>query len=251
MRWRERGDQRARTQMVERYLPLARKLARRYRNSWEPTEDLQQVASVGLLGAVDRFDPGRGQSFSSFAVPTILGELKRYFRDTGWSVHVPRDAKERGLRVERAAVTIETETGRAARVQEIAQYLEITVEDVLSGLDAGRAHFSASLDEPPTSSEDEDQDASRLDRLGICDPGYGVVETKLSLAAAFARLPYLERLALSLRVEHDLKQVEIAERMGCSQMQVSRLLHRAARRVQDFIDPEDPCAVLSDPRASS
>jgi RNA polymerase sigma-B factor len=237
VRWREQGDARARQALCELWLPLARRLAGRYRTPAEPFEDLVQVASVGLLGAIDRFDPARGSHFASFAVPTILGELKRYFRDTGWSVHVPRGAQEMALRVERASQEITTQTGRAPRVQELAAYLEASVEDVLAGLDAGMAHFAASL-EAPTGSVDTDEPLALAESLGTDDDGFGLVETKLTLTAAIALLPYLERQALTLRIVGDMKQVEIARQLGCSQMQVSRLLRRAAARVRMFTDPD-------------
>src|SRR5947209_18424356 len=122
VRWQEHGDRRARDELIERFLPLARKLARRYAGPREPFEDLMQVASLGLVKAVDRFDTSRGTAFSSFAVPTILGELKRYFRDLGWSVHVPRGAQELALKVEEAQQQLTTKTGRPPSVQELAQY---------------------------------------------------------------------------------------------------------------------------------
>ena len=133
-RWQVDGDQRARELLVERFLPLARKLARRYSGAHEPFDDLLQVASLGLVKAIDRFDTSRGTAFSSFAVPTILGELKRYFRDLGWSVHVPRGAQEMALKVEEARQRMSSRTGRPPSVPELAQYLELSVEDVLEAL---------------------------------------------------------------------------------------------------------------------
>ncbi len=235
-RWQQHRDHRARDLLFERFYPLARKLARRYTSANEPLEDLVQVASVGLLGAIDRFDPGRDTSFSSFAVPTILGELKRHFRNTGWSVHVPRGAQELALRVDQATRRITDATGRPPPVQELAQYLEISVEDVLTGLEAGGAHYSASLDAPAPGSETDDL-ARLSDCLGAEDHGYGLLEMKLSLTAALGRLPYLERRALQLRMEEDFKQSEIAVRLGCSQMQVSRLLRRATARLVELMEP--------------
>ena len=236
-RWQDDRDQAARQELCEQFLPLARKLAGRYRNSHDAFEDLVQVASVGLLGAVERFDPDRGVNFASFAVPTILGELKRYFRDTGWSAHVPRGAKEMALGVERASREITASTGHSPRIQHLAEYLEVSAEDVLLGLEAGAAHYSDSLDTPATES-DIDEPQSLADTLGSDDPGYGLVDTKLSLTAAIARLPYLERQAVMLRMDRDIKQTEIAHELGCSQMQVSRLLKRAARTVRDLTDPD-------------
>jgi RNA polymerase sigma-B factor len=239
LRWREQGDVHAREELITRFMPLARKLASRYANPYEPLEDLVQVASVGLLGAVDRFDPRRGIGFPAFAVPTILGELKRYFRNTGWSVHVPRGAQELALRVDRASRQLTAQTGRPPRVEELAQFLELNAEDVIAGLDAGSAHYSVSLD-APVNGADADEPESLGESLGGDDERLGLVETTASLATAIAQLPHLERLALSLRLNADMKQTEIAEQLGCSQMQVSRLLRRAASRLRELTDPDLP-----------
>jgi RNA polymerase sigma-B factor len=230
-RCHDHQDQEAREELFQRFLPLARKLAARYTNPHEPVEDLVQVASVGLLGAIDRFDPERGVRFPAFAIPTILGELKRYFRNTGWSVHVPRGAQELSLRVERATRQITARSGRHPSVRELAEYLEIPHEDVLTGLDAGTAHYSVSLDAPITAADDEEPDTLG-DSLGDVDESYGLVE------ATMYRLPHLERVALTLRLERDLKQTEIAAELGCSQMQVSRLLRRASSRLHAMTNPD-------------
>jgi RNA polymerase sigma-B factor len=240
----DHADPDAREELFKRFLPLARKLAARYSNPHEPIEDLVQVASVGLLGAIDRFDPDRGVRFPAFAIPTILGELKRYFRNTGWSAHVPRGAQEMALRVDRAIREIEARSGHRPNVGQLAQYLELTHEDVLVGLDAGTAHYSVSLDAPLSAAEDEDQPDTLGDSLGDLDESYGLVEASMSLSAALERLPHLERQALTLRLEHDMKQTDIARELGCSQMQVSRLLRRAASRLHDMTDPDlgrSPC----------
>jgi RNA polymerase sigma-B factor len=191
---------------------------------------------IGLLVAIDRFDPDRGARFTAFAIPTILGEIKRYFRDTGWMVHVPRGAQEMALRVDRAIKEMATRTGEAPRVDAIAQYLEVDVADVLTGLDAGGAHFSASLDAPVGGQDDEF--ATLRDCWGAEDEGFALIDAKLSCAAAIARLPHAERQVLRLRLDHDLKQSEIAQRLGCSQMQVSRLLRRASESCRRLLDPE-------------
>jgi RNA polymerase sigma-B factor len=248
-RWHEDGDQDAREELFERFRPLARKLAARYSNPHEPIEDLVQVAAVGLLGAIDRFDPDRGVRFPAFAIPTILGELKRYFRNTGWSVHVPRGAQELALRVDRATRQIEAREGHHPSVMELAQYLELPQEDVLVGLDAGTAHYSVSLDAPLSAGDDEEQPDTLGDSLGDVDESYGLVEATNSLAAALGRLPHLERQALTLRLERDLKQTEIAHELGCSQMQVSRLLRRAAARLRDMTDPNLDASVVSEATA--
>lgn len=232
-RWRDHSDWHARDELFERFLPLARRLARRYDRPHEPFEDLMQVASIGLLGAIDRFDPERGIAFAAFAIPTILGELKRYFRATGWSAHVPRAAQEIALRIDRAIDEITAATGHRPGVGQLAEYLEVSAEDVLAGLDARTAHYATSLD-APLATGDADAPISLMDTLGREDGRYEFVEMTASLGAAIAQLPYLERRALQPRVEHDLKQAEIAQELGCSQMQVSRLQRRAADRLRQM-----------------
>jgi RNA polymerase sigma-B factor len=236
LRWREYGDRWARDALVDRFRPLARRLARRYVTGAEPLEDLVQVASVGLVAAVNRFDPNRGTAFPAFAIPTILGELKRYFRDVGWSAHVPRGAQEMALRVDHASRDLAAHTGRAPNVGELAQYLEVDTEQVLAGLEADRAHFATSLDAPAATLDAEDREPLHA-YVGKVEDGYALVEMAASLAAAMPRLPYLERRALSMRLERDIKQSEIAAELGCSQMQVSRLLRRATTRLVEMVDP--------------
>jgi RNA polymerase sigma-B factor len=236
-RWQQDGDAAAREEIFRRFQPLARKLASRYVNAQEPLEDLVQVAYLGLLGAIDRFDADRGLAFSSFAVPTVLGELKRHFRDTGWAVHVPRGAQEMSLRVDRAITKLTADTGRPPTVDAVAQYLEVGVDEVLVGMEAGGAHYSGSL-EAPFGSDGEDDVQSLGDVLGQPDPGFRFSELTTSLQTAVGRLPKLERLALGLRLDDDMKQTDIARRLGCSQMHVSRLLRRAAERLREEIDTE-------------
>jgi RNA polymerase sigma-B factor len=229
--WRIRNQHpAARGELVRRYLPLARKLAVRYQSSYEQLEDLVQVANVGLLGAVDRFDPSRGAPFTAFATPTILGELKRHFRNTGWSLHVPRGMQELVLRVQKAVAELTERNGRSPEIQELAEYLELSVEETLGGLEAAQAHHAASLDAP--TGEDESDNATLADLLGDIDQRYALIDTTSVLRNAIAQLPNLERTALTLRMCEDLKQTEIARAMGCSQMQVSRLLRRATDRLQ-------------------
>jgi RNA polymerase sigma-B factor len=237
-RLRDHHDPAARDELVRRFMPLARKLAARYNNPYEPFDDLLQVASIGLLGAIDRFDASRGIAFPSFAIPTILGELKRYFRSTGWSAHVPRRAQELALRIDRASRQLASTSGRAPTVPELAQYLELSTEDVLLGLDAGRAHYSVSLDAPAVGTGDDSEPETLASTLGAEDERFGLVETRTSIAEALRRLPYIEREALRLRLNEDLKQTEIAQQLGCSQMQVSRLLRRAAARVREMTEPK-------------
>jgi RNA polymerase sigma-B factor len=232
-------DPAARDELIRRHLPLARRLASRYRNRHEPLEDLVQVASLALVKAVERFEPERGRPFVAFAAPTILGELKRHFRDTSWAVHVNRGALELALRVQAAVDELSRDTGRSPSVGEIAIHLGLDSERVLEGLEAATAHYADSLDVPAGLGEDDDARAATvLERLGVEDDGYEAVEVESSLAPALARMPYEERQALVLRMEQGLKQSEIAARLGCSQMHVSRLLRRAGTRLRAELDPD-------------
>ncbi len=224
--WRNRSYEPARAALVKRFMPLARSLARRYERSSEPLDDLLQVASLGLLKAIDRFDPDRGNAFASFAVPTILGELRRYFRDCCWDVHVPRAAQERTLRLEQAQRRLTSDQGRPPSVAELARYLELDPEQVLDAMTAAQAYGALSLDQPCASRNGE-RSASYADLLGEPDERYALVDDGLTVAAALEHLPQRERLVLELRFAEDLTQSEIAQRIGVSQMQVSRLLRRA------------------------
>ena len=235
-RWQEHGDHRARDELVERFLPLARKLARRYTGAREPFDDLLQVASLGLVKAVDRFDPDRGTAFSSFAVPTILGELKRYFRDLGWSVHVPRGAQEQALVVEEAQQKLAARTGRSPSVQEIAQFLEMSIEDVVEGLETAAAHHSTSLDVPR---DDQDGESGTLaDTFGKEDERFERVDATATIAEAARELSPRERRVLALRFVQDMTQTQIADVIGVSQMQVSRILRRALTRLSESCDQD-------------
>lgn len=236
VRWQQHGDQRAREELVERFLPLARKLARRYAGPREPFEDLMQVASLGLVKAVDRFDTGRGTAFSSFAVPTILGELKRYFRDLGWSVHVPRGAQELALKVEEAQQQLTTKTGRPPSVQDLALYLEMSIEDVLEALETASAHHSTSLDAPRDDGEEES--GSLADAFGEEDERYELIDASVTIATAARQLSARERRVLVLRFVEDLTQTQIADQIGVSQMQVSRILRRALSRLRELTQTE-------------
>jgi RNA polymerase sigma-B factor len=233
-RWRRHQDRRARDELIQRFLPLARKLARRYAQSSEPYEDLVQVACLGLVKAVERFDPDRGFAFSSFAVPTIVGELKRYFRDTAWALHVDRGAQERARKITDAQQRLSSRTGRLPTVDELAQYLEFSQEEVLEGLQTAEAYGAVSLDAPL--SNEDDEESSRLDALGQEDRRLGLVDDHATIFAAARHLPTREREILYLRFGEDLTQSEIADRVGVSQMQVSRLLRRSLHRLRELTD---------------
>lgn len=224
-RWQQDGDQAAREALVRQFMPLVRSLARRYDRSSEPFDDLLQVASVGLLKAINRFDLERGHSFASYAVPTILGEMRRYFRDCGWSVHVPRGDQERALKVRDAQEALSNEKGHAPTVHQLAQYLELDTEQVINGMQAIHAYESVPLDAPRSGGE---EDALSLgDTLGEEDERYELVELDATLVAALDHIAPRERAMLHMRFVDDLTQTEIAARLGISQMQVSRLLRRS------------------------
>jgi RNA polymerase sigma-B factor len=235
-RYRSRGDLAARDELVERFLPLARRLAQRYQRGAEPLDDLVQVASVGLLKAIDRFDPERGTAFSSFAVPTIAGELKRHFRDKGWALRVPRDLQELTQRVDRTADRLVHELGRTPTVAEVAGTLEITPEQVLEAREAATAFRAESLDRP----RGDDQDATSVgDTLGAHEPGYLQAEQSATLEAMMSVLSDREREILRLRFAEDLTQSEIGRRVGVSQMHVSRLLRQAVTRLRETAQPSE------------
>jgi RNA polymerase sigma-B factor len=230
VRYHEEGDLQAREELCARFLPLARDLALRYTYTDEPYDDLLQVASLGLIKAIDRFEPGRGTKFTSYAAPTILGELKRHFRDKGWSLHVPRDLQERTLAVGRASETLSKELGRSPKVREVADHLGCTAEQVLEAQEAAASYEAASLDAP--AARDDGDSASLVDLLGGDDSAYELVEDRDAIASTWHALPDVERQVLELRFMHDLTQREIGEQIGYSQMHVSRLLRRALNRLE-------------------
>ena len=233
VRWQQGCDQRARAELVDRFMPLARKLARRYAGL-EPFDDLLQVASIGLLKAIDRFDPGHGAAFSSFAVPTILGELKRHFRDTGWFVHVPRRAQELALKVQEAQERLSASSERSPTVQELAHYMEISVEEVIDALEAGAAHHSTPLDAPVGRKDGER--ATLADTFGAEDDRFELIDARVTLGAVAGELSERERLVLTLYFLEERTQSQIAEELGVSQMQVSRILRRAVERLRELTE---------------
>jgi RNA polymerase sigma-B factor len=226
----EGGDPALRDALVERYLPLARQLARRYQRPDEPIEDLVQVASLGLLKAVDRFDASREVAFSSYAVPTILGEIKRHFRDRTWSVRVPRDLQELALKAERAVGELTRLQHRQPTVTELAQRLGCSEEAALEALEAAGAYHATSLDTPRGA--DSDPGDTLADTLGGDDGGYGLAEDRATIDRLMRSITPREREVLRLRFEQDLTQAEIGELIGVSQMQVSRLIRQAVSRLR-------------------
>lgn len=230
VRYHREGDLEARDRLVTRFIPLARQLAGRYRHAGEAHEDLVQVACVGLLKAVDRFEPERGSAFTKYAVPTMLGELKRHFRDKGWAVHVPRGTQELALKVSDALSTLPGKLGRAPRPRDVAEAIGAPLEDVLEAMEAATAYEATSLDAPRPGAEDG-EDWSHADSISTEEHGYELVEIGETLRGTLHALPERERLILRLRFEEDLTQAEIAQALGISQMHVSRLLRRSLDRL--------------------
>jgi RNA polymerase sigma-B factor len=234
-RYQHNGDLHARRELTERYLPLARSLARRYERRGESLDDLLQVASLGLVKAIDRFDPERGLSFSSYAVPTMLGELRRYFRDTGWALHVPRDMQERVLKVNAAVERLSGELGRSPSPQQLADELNLPVEAVLEAIEANTAYEASSLETPLRAGDEQSHTVAET--IGETDERFELIEDCASIGPALKTLPERDRLILHLRFVEDLTQSEIAQRIGVSQMHVSRLIRRALEQVRSVADP--------------
>ena len=223
--YRETGAPHWRTRAIEAYLPLAHKLARRYHPGPEPLDDLVQVACLGLVKAIDRFDPDAGPRFASFAIPTITGELRRHFRDTTWSVHVPRGVQEDALRVRQAMTALSERTGRAPTTGELAAATGLDAEQIVEALHATTAKETASLDRPLLG---EDGDGGTIgDMIGREEHGFALAEHRAAIEPRLRELSAQDREILRLRFTEDLTQLEIARRIGCSQMQISRLLRRA------------------------
>ncbi|NBE80026.1 RNA polymerase sigma factor SigF [Micromonospora rubida] len=212
-----------RERAIEAWLPLARHLAHRYAGRGTHDEDLAQIAAVGLIKAVDRFDPARGVDFTGYAIPTIIGEIKRYFRDRTWAVRVPRRLQELRLSISEANSTLTQTLGRSPTVADIATYLDLTEEAVLEGLEGARAYRATSLSTPTGA----DGSMELGDTLGADDHGLDLAEIRVALGPALATLPERERRILSMRFHGNLTQAQIADRIGVSQMQVSRLITRA------------------------
>jgi RNA polymerase sigma-B factor len=229
-RYHRTGDKRDRDAIVERFMPLARRLAGRYNRRADSLDDLTQVAALALVKAVDRFDPTRGIAFSSYAVPTIVGEIKRHFRDHSWAVRPPRALAERALRVEAAARQFAVEQHRAPTVAELCARTDLTEEEVLDGLHAGRAANASSLD-APVSKQDEGA-ASLGDRIGVDDDGYGIAEQRVLLEGLLRGVSPRDREILHMRYFEDMTQAEIGAIFGVSQMQVSRLVRNSIERMQ-------------------
>jgi RNA polymerase sigma-B factor len=236
--WRRfsvRRDPGCREELIRRYLPFARNMALRYRHASEPFDDLLQVASLGLVNAIDRFDPERGTSFIAFASPTVLGELKRHFRDRVWTVRVPRGMHDLMAAVEKATARLSVELQRAPSVAEIAKQLGVEPLEVLSVLEADHNRKPLSLDRPAGNEEDEPPAG---EWIGTADAGFELVDDRLAIEGALPELDSREREVLRLRFTEELSQSQIAARIGYSQMHVSRILRGALARLREHVAPE-------------
>ena len=226
-RWRRRGDELAREELVRRFMPLVRRLAKRYSYTSEPQDDLEQVASLGLLQALTRYDPRVGSSFRAFAVPTIVGELRRHFRDAAWSMRLPRSLQERTREVQLALSDLSGRLGRSPTIAEVAERIGATTEQVIEALEARLAYRVESLDAP----EEPGEEGRPRRSMGAEDSGYADAENAQLLARALKSLPPRELALVRLRFGEDLSQSEIGRVLGISQMHVSRLLRRALERM--------------------
>ena len=229
------GDHAALDELINRYRPLASGLARRYAYTSENADDLEQVASMGLVAAINRFDPERGTSLRAFALPTILGELRRHFRDTGWSVHMPRPLQERARDVREMTSKMTVELQRSPTPREVAERMELSVEEVLESRAVRRAYSPDSLDAPRTPADD-DSPRSWDSVHGAEDDGYARVEAGAVVERAMRALPPREQQIIRLRFGAELSQAEIGSALGISQMHVSRLLRRSLDRVGAIVN---------------
>ncbi len=246
--WFDRGDRQARALLIERYLPLARSLARRYHRGSEPLEDLVQVASVALVKAIDRYEPGRGNAFSSFEVPTIAGELKRHFRDRTWMVRPPRGMQELTLRVESALAELSQQLDRAPTTSELAAAVGADDEQILEAMQARSARGALSLHAP----QNESGDAIALeDSLGAEDPEIERAEARAELDRLLTSVSPRSRAILRMRFEEDMTQAEIGAVVGISQMQVSRILRQTISKLREVSEegPTEPVALPSGSQA--
>ena len=222
--------QRVRDELVEMHLPLVEYLARRFRNRGEPLDDLVQVATIGLIKSVDRFDTERGVEFSTYATPTIVGEIKRHFRDKGWAIRVPRRLQELKLSLTKATSELSQKNGRAPTVAELATHLGLSEEEILEGLESANAYSAVSLDAPDAGDDDSPAVA---DSLGTTDDSLEGVEYRESLKPLLEKLPAREKKILLLRFFGNMTQSQIAAELGISQMHVSRLLARTLAQLRE------------------
>ena len=239
-RYKEEDHQEARQQLVMSHMNLVRYLANKYKNRGEPREDIEQVGYLGLLKAIDRFDPSRGLEFTTFATPTIQGEIKRHFRDKGWSVRVPRRLQELSAKVNQAQDTLTTKLQRSPTIDEVANYLDATVDEVLEAQESSSAYSSVPLE--GSGNTDSDDAPSIIDRYATEDTDLAFTDDRMAIEEALKGFSPREREVIELRFIEGMTQIEIAKKLGISQVQVSRLLRRTLRKMQEKIDPDSPSA---------
>ena len=227
-RYHEHGDTNAREELVERHLPLVRSLARRYAGRGEALEDIEQVGAIGLIKAIDRYELSRDVALTTYATPNVVGEIKRHFRDKGWAIRVPRALQELNAKMSSTIEHLTMKLGRSPSIAEIANELETTPEEVLEALEAGSAYAPASLSSGPT----EDSELDPMETIGAEDAEFERADERASLEPALASLPEREREILRMRFEEGLTQTQIAERVGISQMHVSRLIRKSIDRMR-------------------
>ena len=235
--YQETHDSEVRDQLIVSHLNLVRFLASKFKNRGEPLDDLIQVGTIGLIKAIDRFDPSRGLEFTTYATPTIMGEIKRHFRDKGWSVRVPRRLQELSAKVNQITDELTTELQRSPSIEEIAKKLGVSVDEVLEAMESSGAYSSVPL-EGGGSSVDGDEAPSIIDQYITEDEALAGSDDRIVLEDAIADFSPREQEIIRMRFVEGLTQVEIAEKLGISQVQVSRLLRRTLKRIQEKIDPE-------------
>ena len=234
-RYKLEGDEDAREQLILNHLNLVRFLAAKFKNKGEPLDDLIQVGTVGLIKAIDRFDISRDLEFTTYATPTILGEIKRHFRDKGWSVRVPRRLQELSAKVNKATDELTKDLQRSPSVAEIAEHLDVSVDEVLEAMESSSAYSSVPLE---AGSGDDDDAPAVIDRYASEDAGLGTADDRMVIEDTIRDFSPREQDVIRMRFVEGLTQVEIAERLGVSQVQVSRLLRRTLKKIQEKIDPE-------------
>jgi len=237
-RYHEQGDLAARKQLIEQYMSLVRSLARRYSYRGEQLEDLVQIGAIGLIKAIDRFDVNRGVELTTYATPNIIGEIKRHFRDRGWSVRVPRGLQELNIQLSRLIEELTVQLSRSPTIAELAKGAGVSEEEVLEALESGRAYSSLSLS-AGSGGHDDDGELDPLESLGTEEPQYEGSEDRAVLAPGFRVLDERERKILHLRFFEGLTQSQIAQQVGISQMHVSRLIRRSLEKIREEIAADD------------
>ncbi len=235
-RYKHEGDEEAREQLIVSHLNLVRYIAAKFKNRGEPLDDLIQVGTIGLIKAIDRFDPDRGLEFTTYATPTIMGEVKRHFRDKGWTIRVPRRLQELSAKVSQATDELTVKLQRSPSIDEIAAHLGTTADEVLEAMESSSAYSSVPL-ESPGSAEDDDA-PSVIDRYASVDGDLAASDDRMVLEQVISEFPQADQEAIRMRYIDGMTQVEIAKKLGISQVQVSRMLRRALKRIQEKIDPE-------------